>query len=162
MNEPINFESLEWLSAILITPRNSTRLYSYPAEDSIGSITLDNTQCLHIAHLSTKQSRNLESCIELAVGMKAMVLANIATEADLVNGMRGVVTGIILDEREPPYLEVVNGVTMLRYPPAAVFFKPDGAMAVRLANLPEGLLPIIPQEAKFQADIGKNRCRTIT
>ncbi|KAJ3925226.1 MAG: hypothetical protein NXY57DRAFT_855405, partial [Lentinula lateritia] len=39
--------------------------------------------------------------VEIAVGMKAMILANIATEADLANGTRGTVMDIILDDREP-------------------------------------------------------------
>jgi hypothetical protein len=35
--------------------------------------------------------------MEVAIGMKAMVIINIATEADLANGTRGMVTDIVLD-----------------------------------------------------------------
>jgi hypothetical protein len=38
--------------------------------------------------------------VELAVGMKAMVVLNIAMEADLANGTRGTVQGLVLDPRE--------------------------------------------------------------
>ncbi|KAJ4463316.1 hypothetical protein C8J55DRAFT_494449 [Lentinula edodes] len=93
--------------------------------------------------------------------MRAMVLANIATEADLANGMRGTVTDIILDEREPIEHEVMDGATMLHHPPACIFFKLDGETAVRLAEFPEGLLPIVPQETKFSVPVNGTGSRTI-
>ena len=43
---------------------------------------------------------NLKMRVELAVGMKAMVILNIASEADLTNGTRGTVQGFVLDPRE--------------------------------------------------------------
>jgi len=38
--------------------------------------------------------------LELAVGMKAMVTMNIATEADLANRARGKIVDIVLNPRE--------------------------------------------------------------
>ncbi|KAJ3806137.1 hypothetical protein F5876DRAFT_19146, partial [Lentinula aff. lateritia] len=80
---------------------HATRLYSCPAEDTIGGIPLSNEQLLCIARLDSKRTGNLEHQVEIAVGMRAMILANIATEADLANGTRGTVTGIVLDDRGP-------------------------------------------------------------
>ncbi|KAJ3870704.1 hypothetical protein F5051DRAFT_341722, partial [Lentinula edodes] len=163
----------------LITPRNSVRrkwnkaavrrhckvnnqrLYSCPAEDTIAGDSLTPAQLLRIAKLDIKRTGNLEHRVEIAIGMKAMVLANIATEADLANGTRGTVTKIILDEREPIQHEVMDGATMLHYPPACIFFKPDGETSVRLKGFPPGLLPIVPQETKFSAAVNATGNRTI-
>ena len=38
--------------------------------------------------------------VELSVGMKAMVVLNIATDADIANGTCGKVEGFVLDPRE--------------------------------------------------------------
>ncbi|KAJ3845722.1 hypothetical protein EV368DRAFT_70482 [Lentinula lateritia] len=102
------------------------------AEDTIGGIPLSNEQLLCIARLDSKRTGNLEDRVEIAVGMRAMILANIATEADLANGTRGTVMGIVLDDRGPINHEVKDGATLLHYPPAIVYFKPDGNTSVRL------------------------------
>lgn len=39
--------------------------------------------------------------VELAVGMKVMILSNIAPRAGLANGSRGTISDIVLDPREP-------------------------------------------------------------
>ncbi|KAJ3893195.1 hypothetical protein GG344DRAFT_75268 [Lentinula edodes] len=90
-----------------------------------------------------------------------MILANIATEADLANGTRGTVTDIILDHREPLEHEERDGAVLLRYPPAIVYFKPDGETRVRLEGFPDGLLPIVPQEGKFVAAVNEKKTCTI-
>lgn len=178
-NPRVDFNAPGWNSSILITPRNSvrrkwnraairrhcktqgTRLYSCPAEDTIAGVPLSNEQLLRIARMDSKRTSNLEHRVEIAVGMKAMILANIATEADLANGTRGTVTDIILDHREPLEHEERDGAVLLRYPPAIVYFKPDGETRVRLEGFPEGLLPIVPQEGKFVAGVNEKKTRTI-
>lgn len=71
-----------------------------------------------IAESNTMGGRKLTKLIHLAVGMKAMVLLNIATEADIANGTRGPVEKILLDKREE--LEGLkadeNGDVHLKYP----------------------------------------------
>ncbi|KAJ3879105.1 hypothetical protein F5051DRAFT_427618, partial [Lentinula edodes] len=142
---------------VLITPRNAVRRKWNKAalrrHYTIAGESLTPAQLLRLAKLDTKRTGNLSHRVEIAVGMKAMVLANISTEADLANGTRGTVTHIILDEREPIEHDVMDGATMLRYPPACIFFKPDGETAVRLRGCPQGLLPIVPQETKFSAAV---------
>ncbi|GAW02204.1 ATP-dependent DNA helicase PIF1 [Lentinula edodes] len=179
-NPQTDFTEPGWNTAVLITPRNSVRrkwnkaavrrhckqknqrLYSCPAEDTIAGESLTSGQLLRLAKFDTKRTGNLAHRVEIAVGMSAMVLANISTEADLANGTRGTVTHIILDDREPVEHEERDGATMLRYPPACIFFKPDGDTAVRLKGCPEGLLPIVPQEAKFSVPVNETGSRTIT
>jgi len=57
---------------------------------------------LAIAGLTNKATGKLPARIQMAIGMKAMVLLNVATEADIVNGTREEIQDIILDEREEP------------------------------------------------------------
>jgi hypothetical protein len=50
---------------------------------------------------------------------------NLATEADLANGTRGTIEGIILDPREGNCEVSLDGSVMLKLPPAMIIFKPD-------------------------------------
>ncbi|KAJ3924427.1 MAG: hypothetical protein NXY57DRAFT_875562, partial [Lentinula lateritia] len=117
-NPATDFTDAGWATATLITPRNAarkrwnaaalwrhchskgTRLYSCPAEDTIGGAPLSPAQRMMVAHKKVKETGNLPHRVELAVGMKAMVVLNIATEADLANGTRGTIMKIVLDDRE--------------------------------------------------------------
>ena len=53
---------------------------------------------LAVAGLEGKQTGKLPAIVRIAIGMKAMVVLNIATEADIANGTRGEIQDIILDE----------------------------------------------------------------
>lgn len=78
---------------------------------------------LLIAGTPNKNTGQLSDNIVLAIGMKAMIVRNIATEADLVNGMRGIIEDIILDLREDnPIVNKETGDVTLKYPPALVLF----------------------------------------
>jgi hypothetical protein len=59
---------------------------------------------LAIAALDDQKTGKLLATIHVAIGMKAMVLLNIATEADIANGTQGVIQDIVLDEREDALL----------------------------------------------------------
>ena len=52
------------------------------------------------SQVGSKTNRKLNDEILLAIGMKVMVLLNLATEADIANGTRGEIKEIILDDRE--------------------------------------------------------------
>ena len=82
----------------------------------------------------------------MAIGMKAMVLLNLVTEADIVNGMRGEIQNIILDKSEQ-----ISGADAIRlkYPPAMILFKPDRGTKLIFEGLPWGLIPLTPSLAKF-------------
>jgi hypothetical protein len=45
--------------------------------------------------------------IELAIGMKVMVIANMETNIDIANGSRGKIVGIVFEEGEAPTSEEV-------------------------------------------------------
>ncbi len=50
-----------------------------------------------VVGMRMKQTAWLDHKVEIAVGMHAMVLMNIATEADIANGTRGTIDSIVLD-----------------------------------------------------------------
>ncbi|KAJ7583742.1 hypothetical protein C8J56DRAFT_1054264 [Mycena floridula] len=100
---------------------------------------------------------------EMAIGMKMMVLFNIATEADVANRTKGVVEEIILDPREPEPLPDKFGRVYLKFLPALVVFHPDNTNITDefkdkyLSNslLKPGQLPIVPMEMGFSIKDGE-------
>ncbi|RDB27520.1 hypothetical protein Hypma_003832 [Hypsizygus marmoreus] len=52
-----------------------------------------------VVGMSTEMTGNIAERVEIAVGMKVMVLLNIATEADVANGTRGKVVDVVLHSR---------------------------------------------------------------
>lgn len=80
----------------------------------------------HIEAIKDRQRQKLPDHIELAVGMKAMIELNIATDADMANGTRGTIEGIVLDSREEALHTEEDGSIKLRYPPALILFKLEG------------------------------------
>jgi hypothetical protein len=77
-----------------------------------------------------------------------MVVLNLATEADIANGTRGVIHDIILDEREEP----ANRDGAIVIPPVMVLFKPDRETTIRFPGIEPGLIPITPSEASFTVE----------
>jgi hypothetical protein len=169
-----DFSCAPWNNAVLVTPRHSARvrwndaavhkhcqdsgniLYVCNAEDTVGSSNREPTmkERFQVAGMTETHTGKLPHRLALAVGMKAMVVLNIATEADLANGARGEITDIVLDPREPS-LQITDGnETSLKYPPAMILFKPYHCTFQPLDNLNSGLIPIFPSEAKF--NVGRN------
>ncbi|KAF8829472.1 hypothetical protein HHX47_DHR3001033 [Lentinula edodes] len=169
-----------WQAAVLITPRHSARkrwnaaavrrlcaltserLYSAPAEDTSKGCVVPKDEQATIAKRSVKDTANLPHRVEVAIGMKVMVVLNIATESDLANGTRGTVVDIILDEREDSTLKETGGVTLLRYPLAAVLIRPDNPTDTELPGLAHGILPIMPSKGQFVITDGQGSRRTIS
>ena len=166
-----DFDKAPWDEAILVTPRNSMRsmwnsaaltkhcqktgqiLYVCDAEDTVGKSHLepDMEQKTTIAKMALDSLKGLDHRIELAIGMKAMVTTNIATQADLANGSRGIIADIVLDARENVDCEQAehDGVVNLRYPPALVVFEPYHHTFPKFPRLKEGQIPIFPQDLGF-------------
>jgi hypothetical protein len=71
---------------------------------------------VEVAKMNEKKTGRLPAngCLQFAMGMKVMVVLNIATKADLTNGAQGEIIEIMLDhcEQQPPTNE--NGITKLR------------------------------------------------
>ncbi len=90
----------------------------------------------------------------MAIGMKAMVLMNLSTDADLANGSRGIITDILLDPREPDAIAITSEedcppTVRLHYPPVAILFKPLNRENITLRGLPHGTIPITPTHKTF-------------
>ena len=174
-----DFTKAPWCDATLITPRNATkdlwnsaalerhcqtsgnRKYIICSEDTVkesGDVP-NNATKLAIAQLKDDTTKNLKMRVELAVGMKAMVILNIATEADLANGTRGTVRGIVLDPREEHSPPDEEGHVRLKYPLAVIYFQPDQQTNVVFEGVPDGIIPISPSEVGFSVEVEGGRVK---
>ena len=164
-----------WNESILVTSRNSVRSvwnefmltqharrtsqfkYIVHAHDLTNGQPLTKLQRLMVVHLKLDDTNKLPHKVELVIGMKAMVMTNISTEADLANGLRGVVEEIILDPRER--LEVSDSkVIRLEYPPAVVLFRPLFCRDRNFPGLANGIIPIFPTHTSFKLGGRSGRC----
>jgi ATP-dependent exoDNAse (exonuclease V) alpha subunit len=98
--------------------------------------------------------------IEMATGMKAMIVFNLSTEADIANGTRGTIRDIILDPREEkPKVNKDDLTVHLKHPPALIIFEPEGGSDVSSIftdkrdscafTVPDGHIPITPSSITF-------------
>ncbi|KAF9530310.1 hypothetical protein CPB83DRAFT_851365 [Crepidotus variabilis] len=62
--------------------------------------TLQGYRKSKIYCMDSKRTGKLTDRVEIAIGMKIMVVLNVATEANIANGTRGTITDIILDPRD--------------------------------------------------------------
>lgn len=174
-----DFSTAPWCDATLITPRNATkdlwnaaalerhcrltgnRKYIICAEDTLKETgeAPDKKTRYAIAGLKDEVTKNLKMRVELAVGMKAMVVLNIATEADLANGTRGTVEGFVLDPREERTSPDEKGNIRLKYPPPVIYFKPDMQTRAVFEGVPAGIIPISPSKVGFSVDVDGGRVR---
>ncbi|OCH93887.1 hypothetical protein OBBRIDRAFT_711095, partial [Obba rivulosa] len=145
--EPTDFSSPPWNDAALVTPRHAVRkqwnasavrkhcretgarLYICPAEDTIKGRPLTIQERYGVARriiASRKDRRSrfraLPDEVEVAIGMKVMVTANVTMDLDITNGAHGEVVDIVLDPREPPAPEGQTTVH-LKYPPVYILVK---------------------------------------
>jgi len=168
-----DFSKRPWSEATLITARHGVKdewnyqavrkhckttgnvKYVAPAQD-INRETGEEPSAearLAIAKKAAEDTGNLEDNIDLAVGMKAMIQANISVEASIANGTRGVIEEIILDPLEDAVHEIdEDGVVRLKYPPAMVLFRPNNPTSIRFPGIPEGLIPLTPTKATFTVE----------
>jgi len=175
--EEVNFRSAPWNEAILVTPRHAVReewndaalkrhckmtrnrRYVVNSEDfdKVSGEELSPQCRLAVASMDSKHTGKLPDRLQLAVGMKAMVLLNVSTEGDIANGTRGTITDIVLDPREPPTTELKDGSVRLVYPPALVMFKPDKPSKLTFDGIDDpGVVPILPTTATFTASFKHN------
>jgi len=88
-----------------------------------------------------------------------MVLANILTEGEVANGMRGTIRDIILDPREAIPEPEDDGSMKFNYPPALILFEPDKKSQISSAftddredgaiKIPMGQVPLTPFTVHF-------------
>ncbi|KIY47162.1 hypothetical protein FISHEDRAFT_21861, partial [Fistulina hepatica ATCC 64428] len=120
---PTDFSKPPWTEMSLITPRhgvrrhwnhaalrkhcreNKKKLYVCPARDTIRGQELTLRERYALALRKGWSSKNvngdLPDEVELALGAKVIVTQNLNVDLDIANGLRGTVTGIILDPDEP-------------------------------------------------------------
>jgi ATP-dependent exoDNAse (exonuclease V) alpha subunit len=108
---------------------------------------------LAVAGLRDDVTKNLKRRVELSVGMKAMVVLNISTEADIANGTRGTVEAIILDPREGDVSPDENGSIHLRFPPPMIYFRPDMESKAAFQGIPKEIIPITPSMVRFSVEV---------
>lgn len=156
-----DFTTAPWNDAVLVTPRNGARVYWNEqkviqhchstghthfivyARDNTKQGALTLQQRLVIAAMKPDDTSSLPNRVDLAIGMKVMVLLNIDTDSDLANGSRGVITDIILDPREV-IEETSLSKVVLAYAPAAILFRPLFGGKKNVPGLPPGIIPIFP------------------
>lgn len=168
-----DFTKAPWCEVTLITPRNAVkdqwnsaaleqhsrmsghRKYIVSSEDTIAGTgeVPDLKTRLAVASLKDNVTKNLKRQIELSVNMKAMVVLNIATEADVANGTRGTVHGFQLDPREVSAPPDEEGCIRIQYPPSVVYFKPDMKTEIKFEGVPKGIIPISPSKVSFNVTV---------
>jgi hypothetical protein len=183
-----HFSSPEWKDVILVTPRHSVRKewnkmalekhcvegghrrYRILAKD-IDRTTRETPRLdfrVAIAGLPEKMSGKLEQEMVVAKGMKAMVVTNIATEADVANGTRGIVEDIWLHPDEEPFdidpedpRIMEDGTYALAHVPSLILFRPLEKTDLRFPGIPPGLIPITPISTTFTVANGRGEERKI-
>ena len=140
-------------------------LYVFDAEDSVGNAhnPLNMEQKYIVASMKADESnkqmgtKRLEHRIEVAIGMKVIVMLNLATEADLANGSRGLIQDIVLDPRET-VCDNESGIICLQYPLAMILFK---YQFDPFSGLAPGIIPIFPSEVAFNICYRNNTSTTV-
>lgn len=168
-----------WDDAVLVTSRHAVRKgwneralqrfsektghlrYTFPAEDIDKATNEPPSPAIRLALASRARKDpqehsglKLESELTVVVGMRVMISFNIATENDIANGTRGVLVGLVLDERERSTVPDRGGVVRLRYPPAVLFVKldsaPNSAPKQICPELAPGIIPLTPMRCSIE------------
>jgi hypothetical protein len=177
---PTDYTTSPWKDARLVTPRHSVRtqwnsaairkhcaethqrLYICPAEDTINGRSVTNDEKIAIM-TQTRGSKTqtdrggLSKTIELAIGGLVMVTLNISTDLDVANGVRGVIEGILMDERERTTTTKDSHIVHLQYPPRYVLVKLERTKAPGFDGLPKNVIPIIPVKKSFTINKNQNK-----
>ncbi|KAJ2913508.1 hypothetical protein MD484_g6899, partial [Candolleomyces efflorescens] len=191
-----DFSAPDWKHVVLVTPRHSVRrrwnnlaLIKHCAEGGhrryiIRAEDIDKTTGelpridyrVAIASLKGKEKGKLEDEIEIARGMKVMVVANISTEADMANGTRGTIEDIWVDPDEPgrgwsrpdgqqsgevDVDRTEDGAYILTKLPLVIFFRPDESTNLQFPGLKPGIIPISPSSESFQVTTASKYQTTI-
>ena len=178
----INFSTVPWANAALITPRHAVwtlwneaavrklcaeskqRLFICVAHNTIKGKALSLAQRYTLASRhktdGRRRRKDLPESIHLALGMKVMVTNNLQTDLDIMNSAHGVITDIILDPDEPEPGD--DPVITLKYLPACILIKLSRTRAGQLPGLESGVIPIQRVSCAMQIKVGKDKTRTVT
>ena len=168
-----DFLSPPWNDCVLVTSQNAVQMlwneqmlkahctqtgytrYIIHASDFARNGELTTADRLAIAQLKLDQTNRLPHKIEIAVGMKIMVLTNVVPSAGVANGSRGSITDIILDPRETFDASPVQYRRLL-YPPSVILFAPLYPSHACFQNLPPGVVPLFPLTKTFKMKSGRS------
>ena|ERR1700730_12598161 len=103
----------------------------------------------------------LPTIVDLFISMKVMVMFNVATVHDIVNGTCADVIDIILDEREP-HVNPTGSIVMLHYPPKYILLQFGDGMVCHLPGLPDNVWPLEPMKKTFTISDGTGNSKKIT
>ncbi|EAU80832.2 hypothetical protein CC1G_04942 [Coprinopsis cinerea okayama7 len=178
-SDALNFYDAPWNSAVLVTPRHSVRhKWNHHAMEKLATttgqvrfiVTAQDEDCrtglkpsnavrLAMAQKTEKDMDRgkLDRELEVVEGMMLMVLLNVATEAEVANGTRGVLERILLDPREPPLTVEEGGVCRLKYLPVSLWIRPLTPTALTFPGVPSGLVPLAPRTARYQGITASKR-----
>lgn len=164
-----NFNISPWNDAILIMPCNSMQvrwnnqaiikhfvasgsmLYVCFSEDSAHGAPLSMSQRLSITQLPLKDTEQLPTVLQLAIGMCVMVTCNIAVQANLSNGLCRCIVKIYLDPRGSAIgcSAIADKQSILWYPPALVILELDFCNMPTLPGLEPKQVLLVSMELKF-------------
>ena len=185
-SSPTDFSSEPWNTASLVTPRHAVRtqwneaairkhcydtkqrLFICPAEDRINGRQLMLAERYGVVNRSvhkggrqrSRRSSDLPDAVELAVGMRVMVTANIETDLDVTNGARGEIVDIILHPDEPPLGD--DSIVKLKHLPSYILIKMQRTHASQLDGLDEGIIPVEVTTRNFQIKVRTNGGKYVT
>ena len=85
--------------------------------------------------------------VMLGIGMKVMVTFNVEMDLDIVNGARGEIIKIVLDENETNYLPMQSIIQLpVKYPPTYVLIRMKPSKVSSLEGLEQNIIPLMPME----------------
>ncbi|KAG8751959.1 hypothetical protein FRC12_012177 [Ceratobasidium sp. 428] len=90
-----------------------------------------------------KEKSGLPEEVQLAIGLKVMVTVNLNTDIDIMNGARGEIVAIKLDQHEPAFDPFQPQVVLTRLP-SYILVKLDKTRAKTLPGLEPGVIPVVP------------------
>jgi hypothetical protein len=119
--------------------------------DSLGFHSFTEKNVLRCGRFFFEEFSQLDwgGLMKETIGAQVMVTLNIHTDLDVANGVRVVVEGIVLDEREQQVDASGTSCIHLQYPPRYIIVKLLWTKAPRLHGLPENVIPIEPVTKSF-------------
>ncbi|KAG8940311.1 hypothetical protein FRC03_005610 [Tulasnella sp. 419] len=141
----------------------STIFNSY-AEDTVSGRSLTLAERWRLvnnrgSHGRKEKRGQLPDLTRVAVGMKVMVTVNVETDLDIANGLRGVITGLVLDEADKDYNQNAEEVN-LTWPPLYILVKLQQTSTIKLPGLEENEIPIAPMCKNYMGLVG-GHCKSI-
>lgn len=171
----------DWLNATIILTRknaafalNLMRLRSFCAATSVSEVVFPATDLIQGMEITSSRVRThivdlekshvitpkLPRSLHLAIGAKISLTCNIKTEIGLVNGAEGVVADILLVPNTITHRSDSAPNCIFSDRPPIILFRPNNPHPALLSyqftgleHYPPGLVPIVPVERTFRAEI---------